>query len=177
MKFGIIFISVIVLLFSSGCKRTVKYKTVDHYNEFEVLLPDNFKQLLMPQSNAPFKLGSRKDDFYITISSERIDKLNEVGLDYDLEMYANVSLQITKTKMNSTDFVEIIEDSKISNGMGKISYSFTDIDDLTSEQFFYSLSFFKGDSNFYAILTWCLESDKEKHIGTMKHIHSSFKEK
>ena len=174
MKFGIIFISVIVLLFSSGCKRTVKYKTVNYYSVFDVDVPDYFKSFVIPETNAQFQIGDRQAKFYLTIFNEDVVELNDIGFDFDLISYSRICLEGVRTVL---DFPEIIEDKEFKDNNDRKTYRISRFHEPTSEKLVYYLSFFKGKTKFYTVTTWCLESDKEKHIGTMKHIHSSFKEK
>jgi len=177
MKFALFFLAFSVLVLSFGCNRTVKYKTVNHYSVFDVEVPENFEEIVLPNSIASFQLGNRYDDFYLTISSEGVEELMLLGIDYDLGIYSDVCLQVTNEMISSPVIVEEDKKVELQNDIDKKSYSITGFDEHLSRHVFYYLSFLKSNSKYYSVITWCADSYKSKHIETMKHIHSSFKEK
>ena len=177
MRLGIVFIAFIVLIFSSGCNRTVKYKTVDHYNVFEVDLPSDFQTLIFSSSDSQFQLGNHSDEFYISISYVGFKELGEIGLDYDLNMYSKACLQLTLNLLESPIVNKVNEEIFSQNNMNMVSYVVSGFDKTISKEAFYYISFFEANSNFYDLVSICLQSDKEEYLEVMKHIHSSFKEK
>ena len=173
MKLILLFISV-AFLFS--CQRETKFKTVKHFNVYSIDVPENFKELIFLGSNSDFHLGNKPDDFYITITTENIKELKEVGLDYDLETYASLGVTSNSNNLQIGDLINIDEKVVIANRMKKKSAHIISNDKLTNQSAFNYLSFYKSKSNFYVIATWCSTENQSKYQNIMKRMHDSFKE-
>ena len=137
-------------------------------------VPDYFKTLVIPKSNSQFQIGDRTEKFYLTIFMENISELTELGFDSDLNSYSRICLEGIKVMLGSPKVIEIDE---FKYNDERKSYRITKFHEPTSDVLVYYISFFKGKTKFYSMVTWCLESDKSEHLETMTHIHSSFKEK
>ena len=176
MRIGLLLVSFCLALLFSSCDREVSYRTEKYLDVFEVDVPNNFEKLIIKESFAGFQFGNQIDEFYLTISKEGVEDLSRIGLDYELDLYSKVCVDMTKSMLENPIVKEIDREVKINNNMQKKSYSLKGFHKMTSKSAFYYVTFYKSESNFYSILSWCMLADEIKYTESINRIHLSFKE-
>ncbi len=178
MRISLYFI--LSLFIFQSCSSGEEEKLVTVENNFSLSLPKFLKEVDDLNAAASLQYQSGIKEFYVLVLDESKDEvhagINENNLaeiyENNIEGYSKLIVENFQQGLAEPDFSETID--TIINGLpAKLTSVKGIVEDI---EIFYSLGVYEGEENYFQVLTWTLESRKDKYKSKMKKILCSMKD-
>jgi len=161
----------------TSCSESKEVETITIKNKFTVQLPEYLSETQDLHQGASLQYQNALKEFYVVIIDEPKQEYFDIAatttdFSADFDGYHD----ILKTGLEG-DIAEIkitpTKDLQI-NGLKAKTFSLTG--DIEGIPVYYEVAYLDGKERFYQIVTWTLETSKDKYKEPMQKIINSFKE-
>jgi hypothetical protein len=168
------FISFSILLFGCGGDDDFVTQTVE--GKFSVELPEYMVELDLENPGALLQFGNEMREHYVIVIMEPHEVLTQLGLNLDLQSYANINLDNMKLALQNPRLEELEDGVKVVNDMQTVGYKLTGLFPESDINIVYYIRYYRSEKSFYAVITWTLEQTERSYLNNMLKIINSLKE-
>ncbi|MFC6097154.1 hypothetical protein ACFPVY_10915 [Flavobacterium qiangtangense] len=160
-----------------SCSESKEVETVTIKNKFTIELPDYLSEARDLHQDASLQYQNALREFYVVVIDEPKQEFFDIAsttsdFPADFNGYHDILKggledEIAKVDITPTKDLQI-------NGLKAKTFSLTG--DIEGTPVYYEVAYLEGKERFYQIVTWTLETSKDKYKDPMQKIINSFKE-
>lgn len=170
---GIVILAVVI----TACSGAIEYNNMSFdNNQYSLDVPTYMEKQASGNEATSMEYGNEMRAHFAMVIAETKQSLEDVGLDFTIEDYADFAVNFTKDAITDAQVERVHDDIKVINGLESISFKLRGIFEEIGEELFYYITIFKSDDNFYNLTSYTTVGKEAKYTPVIETMINSFKE-